>query len=219
MLKLEVVRMTDRENDIRWSEYFYPNTNVLINNYGVKNYDELKRIEMTNSFDRLLELDENPLNLGCGKKHLIELHRYIFEDVYPFAGKYRTVNMTKQHGGFLFFDDQEDIDIYLNELFNETEERLNNCHSLNEFSDILANLYTKLIYCHPFREGNGRTIREFVREFSLEKSKNMSFGQVELDWRDINKNELDEYIEVAHIFPGATAILFNKALREVGKTK
>jgi cell filamentation protein len=211
--------MTDQENEIKWREYFYPSSHVLINNLGIKNYEELKKAEASFSFDRLLELQEKPLELGCGKKHLLELHKYIFEDIYPFAGKLRTVNLTKERGGFLFFDKQEDIDRYLDELFSEVEEKLEHCYSINDFSDILANLYTKLIYCHPFREGNGRTIREFLRGFSIEKSKDKSFGNVELDWRMIDKEELNEYVEVAHIFPGATAIIFNKALVPLSKTK
>ena len=211
--------MTDRENDIYWEEYFLPSSRVLKNNLGIKNADELKAAEASISFDRLVELHDNPLNLGCGKKHLLALHKYIFEDIYPFAGQYRKVNLTKAKGGFLFFDRQEEIDDYLNELFNNVEEKLENCHSLFEFSEILANLYTKLIYCHPFREGNGRTIREFLREFSIEKSKDKDFGCVELDWRNINKDELDEFVEVAHLFPGATSIIFNKALVSKGKTK
>ena len=211
--------MTDQENEIKWREYFYPGTNVLINNYGIKDSEKLKEAEATCSFDRLVELQEKPLDMGCGKNHLTALHRYIFEDVYPFAGKYRTVNMTKVKGGFLFFNKESDIDKYLDELFDDVERRLKTCNSQFAFSEILSTLYTQLIYCHPFREGNGRTIREFVREFSIEKSKNMDFGPVELDWRNIDKEELDEYVEVAHIFPGSTSILFNNALVPVGKTK
>ena len=81
-----------------------------------------------------------------------------------------------------------------------------------QFADILAKLYTSLIYCHPFREGNGRCIREFIREFSIVKSKEVGLEEVELDWELIDKEELNKYIEVAHLFPGSTTILFNKAL-------
>ncbi len=211
--------MTDKENDVKWREYFYPNTDVLINNFGIKDGEKLKELEASNSFDRLMELQDNPIELGCGKKHLRAIHQYLFEDIYPFAGQYRRVNMTKARGGFLFFDKMEDIDRYLDELFDEIDDRLKNCYSLFDFSDILSTLYTKLIYCHPFREGNGRTIREFIREFSLMKSKELDIDNVELDWRLINKEELDEYIEVAHLFPSATTLMFQKALVSVGKTK
>ena len=211
--------MTDAENSILWEEYFYPDTRVLINNYDIRDYEELKRVEATESFERLVELNDKPLELGCGKKHLIELHRYIFGNIYPFAGKYRTVNITKARGGFLFFENQKDIDEYLDYLFDETNERLEHCYGTSDFSEILANLYTKLIYCHPFREGNGRTIREFLREFSIEKSKELGLGSLELDWRDIDKDELNEYIEVAHMFPSYTAMLFSKALKSKEKAK
>ena len=167
--------MTDKESEIRWKEYFYPDTNVLINNFGIKDYEELKIKETTVSFDRLLELNDNPLDLGCGKEHLLELHKYIFGDIYPFAGKIRTVNITKSRGGILFFRDDDEIDKYLDEIFINAEEELKHCYGLSDFAELLAKIYTELIYCHPFREGNGRTIREFIREFSIEKSKNMSF--------------------------------------------
>ena len=45
------------------------------------------------------------------------------------------------------------------------------CKSKHDLADLLSKLYTQLIYCHPFREGNGRSIREFVREYSIIKSK------------------------------------------------
>lgn len=207
--------MTDQENDIKWREYFYPGTDILINNYDCKDKDELKEIETNVSFDRLVELMENPLDYGFDKNHLKMIHKYIFEDIYPFAGQYRNVNMGKAKGTFLFIDKPSDIDEYLDELFEETNNRLNSCHGKFEFSEILANLYTKLIFCHPFREGNGRSIREFTREFSIEKSKEIGIGTLELDWRKIDKEELNRYIEVAHLFPGQTAILFESALMPV----
>ena len=126
--------MRDEENNLRWESYFYPGSNILINNYGIKNYDELKTMENTVSFERLIELNENPLDLGCGKEHLKELHRYIFEDIYPFAGEYRKVNMTKERGGFLFFNKDDEIDDYLDYLFEEAKEQLEHCYGRFDFA-------------------------------------------------------------------------------------
>lgn len=207
--------MTDSENDTLWNEYFYPGSNILINNFGVKNNEKLKELEVSNSFDRLLELRDKPLDMGYGKEQLMAIHKYIFEDVYPFAGKYRKVNMIKKRGTFLFMNKVDDIDHYLDELFEDTNKRMMFCHSKMEFCEILANVYTKLIYCHPFREGNGRAVREFVREFSLAKSEEVGLGKCELDWTKVNRNELNQFIEVSHMFPGATAILFMNALSPV----
>lgn len=211
--------MTDAENNERWQAYFFPNTQVLRNNLGIYEPEALKEAEATISFEKLLELSERPLDLNFDKHHLLELHKYIFGEIYPFAGKYRNVNMRKERGSFLFVNDEHTIDEYLDMIFNQVKERLMHCHSKYDFAETLAYIYTNLIYCHPFREGNGRTIREFVREFSLAKSQELGMEQLELDWCLVNKAELNQYIEVAHMFPSATALLFNSALVTKNKTK
>ena len=204
--------MTDIENDRLWNKYFYPGTEVLINNYGTKKIDLLKEYETTNSFNRLLELQDKPINRNFDKYHLIEIHKYIFEDVYPFAGDFRFVNMKKARGSFLTINTSQDIDRYLDELFEDVEKELMHCRSKHDFAELLSKIYTELIYCHPFREGNGRTIREFIREFSIAKSRELGIGDLELDWSIINVEERDKNIEFAHLFPSNTAILFEKAL-------
>jgi len=212
--------MTDRDNEIQWRKYLYPGTNVLINNYGIKDLDMLKEVEATNSFNRLVELRDKPLDEGFGKKHLNEIHKYLFEDIYPFAGQYRVVDIQKAEGTFLAIDTSKDIDRYLDELFENIEKELMYVKSKHDFAEILANLYTELIYCHPYREGNGRTIREFLREYSIGKSKELGIEEVELDWRKVNVEERDKNIAFAHIFPSNTAIVIEKALTPVEtKTK
>ena len=201
--------MTDQENDILWRSYYYPGTDILINNYDIKNMDELKEVEATNSFDRLLELQDNPVDLNFDQEHLRAVHQYIFDDIYPFAGKYRKANMMKNKH---YFIRAEDIESYLKETFDMIEKSLSGSLDKHQFADLLARLYTDLIHCHPFREGNGRTIREFIREFSIAKSKQVGLPEMELDWKLIDKEALDEYIELAHIFPGNTAMIFEKAL-------
>lgn len=209
--------MTDRDNEIKWRKYFYPGTEVLMNNFGIKDYDMLKEAEATNSFQRLLELQEKPIDSDFGKKHLNAIHKYLFEDIYPFAGNYRDVNMMKKEGTFLNINTVLDIDRYLDELFEEVERQMMQCRSKHDFAEMLSKIYTQLIYCHPYREGNGRTIREFLREFSKTKSKEIGLEEVELDWKKINREELNNDIAFAHIFPGNTAMLFENALTPVEK--
>lgn len=210
--------MIDIEDSL-WEEYFYPSSDVLKNNFDCRNYDKLKELEATYSFDRLLELREKDVPTIFDKECLKNVHRYIFQDVYPFAGEYRKVNLMKARGSFLYMKDVSDIEKYLDEIFDEANNRLKNCHGKGEFADILAKIYSDLIYCHPFREGNGRSIREFVREFSISKSRELNLGDLELDWKAIDRSELNQYIEVSHIFPGATSLLFNKALKDIKTIK
>ena len=205
--------MTDEENTRQWRKYFYPGTeDVLINNYEIKDKEKLREVEATNSFQRLLELQDKPLELGYGKDHLNAIHKYLFEDVYPFSGQYRIVDIQKKEGTFLAIDSSRDIDRYLDELFEEVDKELMQCRSKTDFAEILSKIYTQLIYCHPYREGNGRCVREFLREFSLGKSKEVLQEELELDWTKIDKEELNKDIAFAHLFPGNTARLFEKAL-------
>ena len=150
------------------------------------------------------------IDTDTDKNKLNSIHKYLFEDIYPFAGEYRKVDIMKARGSFLYIE--EGIDKKLNELFKEINEMKNHCHNKIEFCNILARLYTSLIYIHPYREGNGRTIREFLREYSIVKSKEIGIGEMELDWSAINKEELDECIEVVHLFPYSISSLFMNAL-------
>ena len=211
--------MTDRENTIKWQSYFYPGTNVLINYMGIKDHDLLKEFEATYSFYRLMELRERDIFMPTDKNRLNAIHKYLFEDVYPFAGKYRIVNLVKQRGLFFSIDKPEDIDNELNKLFEEINERISKCYDKWDFCKILARLYTALIFIHPYREGNGRTIREFLREYSLVMSDKIGIGRMELEWSEINKEQLDEYIDVVHLFPNSIATIFEAALIDVNKIK
>ena len=204
--------MTDKENEIKWRDYFYPGTEILKNNFNIKDYDKLKELDATFSFNRLLELQTKPINMGFGKEHLCAIHKYLFGEVYPFAGKYRNVNLMKKEGTFLTINTAKDVDLYLDELFTEINESLRISNDKYSFSSLLSRLYTQLIYCHPFREGNGRTIREFLREFSKAKSVELGNGEMELDWTQIDKDELNQNIALAHIFPASIATIFEKAL-------
>ena len=204
--------MTEVENDLLWESYLYPGTETLINNYDIRDKEKLKEVEANDSFEKLLELSNNPILTNDLIQSLKNIHKYTFDSIYPFAGEYRKVNMGKRIGTFLLINNKEDIERYLNELFNEIDNLLKICNNSSSFADILAKMYTGLIYCHPFREGNGRTIREFTREFSILKSRELGLGDLELDWRLINKKELNQNIELAHIFQGYIPIIFKNAL-------
>ena len=65
---------------------------------------------------------------------------------------------------------------------------------------------------HPFREGNGRSAREFLREFVAEKSKSLPFGPLELDWTRFNGDVMLDNITFALAFRGAIDMEFQKAL-------
>jgi len=98
---------------------------------------------------------------------LLDIHRYLFKDVYTWAGQVRTVNITKD--GKPFFDGERfPLGFqYIDSLIIEFRKIKTN--NKKEISQKLAEILDDVNYLHPFRDGNGRTQREFLRLLSLEK--------------------------------------------------
>jgi cell filamentation protein len=80
--------------------YLYPGTNVLKNLRGLTDPEQLERFEARRTHQRIAELIDNPLSGVFDIAHLKAIHRYIFQDLYEWAGQFREVNISK--GGHLF---------------------------------------------------------------------------------------------------------------------
>lgn len=149
----------------RNSKYCYENSNTLINKLEIRQQDVLQKYEAKITAAKLLGLRKKGISGNFDTKHLVEIHRYLFEDIYPFAGKFRNENIAK--GEFRFAEweyIEEELERLLKELQNENylEEK-----NKNELAKRLAYYMSELNVLHPFREGNGRTIREFIRQLAL----------------------------------------------------
>ena len=91
------------------------------------------------------------------EKYIQQIHKSALNELYSFAGKYRTVNMSK--GGFLFPAAQfipQSMSTFENDILNVLPNTYKNEESL--ISDI-AKVHGELLFIHPFRDGNGRTAR------------------------------------------------------------
>ena len=75
--------------------YVYPETNVLRNLLEIRDRERLARVEMDASSQRLLELEHDPIPGRLDSAHLRAIHGYIFQDVYEWAGEFRTVNICR----------------------------------------------------------------------------------------------------------------------------
>jgi cell filamentation protein len=80
--------------------YLYPVTNALKNLRGLTDPKQLARFEARRTHRRIAELIDIPMPGRFDVAHLTAVHRYIFQDVYEWAGQFRTVNISK--GGHLF---------------------------------------------------------------------------------------------------------------------
>lgn len=149
-------------------EFIYTNKNGVLHNLAnIEDENVLLAYESLKVSKRVEELIENPI-LIVDSNSLVTIHHFLFQDVYAWAGKVRTVNISKN--GKPFFDGErfhlgfKYIDNLLNEyrLIEENEKIL----IANKLAEILDNVN----YLHPFREGNGRTQREFIRLLAFEKN-------------------------------------------------
>ena len=169
--------MNEELYEARNSAYCYKGTNVLINLLNIRDNKTLQRAESRIVATKSFELRKNEMIGNFDVEHFIKIHKFLFEDIYPFAGKFRTENIAK---GYFSFAEWEYIDTELRKLL----EKLHKSNLLK--NDTRAELIKDLAYylaelnvLHPFREGNGRTIREFIRELAYKNGYLLDLQKVE----------------------------------------
>jgi cell filamentation protein len=77
------------------NKYCYPDSDVLINKLDIRDLEKLHVFERRLTMLRLLELMDKPVGGKFDFKHLQAIHKYIFQDIYDWAGKVRTVDIAK----------------------------------------------------------------------------------------------------------------------------
>lgn len=108
-------------------------------------------------FAELFLTEKLNLRTKFNEKYIQQIHKLALKDLYTFAGKYRTVNMSK--GGFLFPTAQY-IPQSMIEFNNQVLTLLpNKYENENDLITDVATVHGELLFIHPFREGNGRTAR------------------------------------------------------------
>ena len=114
---------------------------------------------------KLMALSKKGITGKFDVSHFVSIHKFLFEDIYPFAGLFRNENIAKD---YFQFAEWEYIESELAKLLTElkNENFLSNL-SKEKFAERLAYYWAELNVLHPFREGNGRTTREFLRQLSL----------------------------------------------------
>jgi cell filamentation protein len=161
--------------------YAYPNSRVLRNLPGIPDPAALNAFEADVTIHRLAELHASPATGRFDATHLQEIHQRIFQDVYDWAGQFRTVDLSKD--GHLFARPPY-IEAALRSLFLQlAAESFLRKTTAADFPDRAAFYLTEINAVHPFREGNGRAQREFLRELA---------GQAgfTLDWRRVTQEEM-----------------------------
>jgi cell filamentation protein len=137
--------------------YCYPGTTILKNVPGLRNQAALEKFEAAMTAQR----SDEPLPTGrFTVKHYRAIHHHLFQDVYPWAGKFRTVRLAKGGSAFCY---PEHIAREMKALFAglKAKNRLRDLPP-NGFVREAASFLATLNAIHPFREGNGRSQLSFV---------------------------------------------------------
>ena len=155
--------------------YCYEKSNVLRNKLGITDADALRTAEREIAAVRIFEAEQTPIRGKLDFKHLCSLHRHIFGDIFEWAGKLRTVNISKGNP----FCNSDVLDIYGSELFGKLKTELYLLDTPAErVTERLAHYLSEINVMHPFREGNGRTQRMFIEYLALVAGYRVDFTNV-----------------------------------------
>ena len=176
----------------RNSVYCYPNSEVLVNKFDVWEGTELFKIENDITIYKLYLLREKGITGNFDVEHFINIHKFIFEDIYPFAGLYRNENIAKDN---FMFANWEFIEENMKDIFDELKNE-NYLADLDKekFAERLTYYMAELNVLHPFREGNGRTTREFIRQLALKNGYNLNLS--EFDAKDILNASIESVVNM-----------------------
>lgn len=137
--------------------YCYPGSDVLRNKAGLRAAEALELFEGAMTFAR----SEEALPSGrLSATHYRAVHHHLFRDVYDWAGRYRTVRLSKSTSTFCY---PENIDAEMLRLFGWLKaQRFLRETDARAFARQAAHFLAELNAIHPFREGNGRTQLTFL---------------------------------------------------------
>lgn len=171
---------------------------ALENKLGIKDSAELARAEEKISKIKAIELYENNIveEFEIGKfSGLAKIHKFLFEEIYDFAGKVRTVNIAK--GNFRFAPV-----MYLDAALKYIDDMRQ-----STYNEIIEK-YVEMNVAHPFREGNGRSTRIWL-DLILKKELKLV-----IDWNKVDKEDYLLAMERSPIKDVEIKVLLKNALTD-----
>lgn len=176
--------------------YTYPETNVLRNRLGIGDARKLDRIERRLVGDRIAEgVPVGSFDLS----HLCAIHRHLFQDVYDWAGELRTVEIFKGGSQFQFRQ-------YIPTGMADVHRRLTRAGFLKglpatEFAREAGIIIGDINYIHPFREGNGRTQAQYLKQLAAQAGHALDLRRIDPKlWIEASKaSHLADYSLMAEV--------------------
>lgn len=185
------------------SKYCYPGTDVLMNKLNIKTQEELDIAERRITTLMLATLQSKDIpapSILFSVDYYLNLHKEIFQHIYDFAGTIRNENITK---GNTPFCRPEFVYNYLKDTLNTMGKRITKIKTREDVTNWLADCYGELNIIHPFREGNGRVAREFIRETVECMNQYLGFNYM-LDFSEVTEKTSHQFMH-ASIMSAMTA--------------
>lgn len=175
------------------SRYCYHGSNILINKLDIHEQKTLDKAERNITALMLMKLQLNPIPNPkelFSVEYFINLHKQVFEYIYPFAGTIRKENMVKGNTPFCRPDF---IYKYLVMLFDKIFDDVKKIKTKDDIVNFLSYYYSELNIIHPFREGNGRIMREYLRQVVIFINQYLDLDY-ELDFSNVTDEDKDNLI-------------------------
>jgi cell filamentation protein len=169
-------------------DYIYtdPKSGLLRNLQEITDPEVLLFVESGAVTKRLQELYENSMKIK-GIESLFTIHKHLFQDIYVWAGKKRIVEISKDGKQFFPTTHFDNAFRYIDTLITEYKAIPKN--SKKHLAEKLPEILDNVNYLHPFREGNGRTQREYLRLLALEKGLSLNLSPPD------NKSVYERYMK------------------------
>lgn len=157
----------------------YPGTLVLINKFDIRDEGKLNEVESVLVSAKYAEWMNALKCETFDFAHYKAIHRFLFSDLYDWAGQVRTVNISKKGTSFI---DAEHIEEQAALIFR----RLKACRCFcglphDKFVEEIVDFYCATNILHPFREGNGRTQRAFLTQLIRNAGYDINFSEMDID--------------------------------------
>lgn len=161
-----------------WNEYFYPGTDVLVNLLGIRDSAALAMAEGELISARQVQMDTSDypaIAETFDREHLRGLHRWLAQDVYPWAGEYRHIGVRKGVSDFAAVEDIDRCVSHAAAIAADTDW----ADIVDEgFAEQSAKVFGWLNYAHPFRDVNGRATRAFMDALAAKSGRFLYYGAV-----------------------------------------
>lgn len=158
---------------------YYEGTNCLINKLNIQNEEQLAKIEASITMAKTAELERNPISVSFDFEHYKLIHKYLFEDLYEWAGCIRTVDISKKGTNFTSSQNIETVAIACFDRLKSYNYFRN--VDFEDFVENIVDFYCSTNMLHPFREGNGRTQRIFIAQLIRFCGYDINFSEIDTD--------------------------------------